>query len=124
MYIGIPAPPTVSVTVNEGSITVTVASQNPGVSASDDSYFFNVVVTDGNQVVLYNMSFNGTADRTFTVDLPIGAYTVQIYSQNMYGVSQGFSATANVTMNAPELPTVNNDDGKIDGVIIVLDIFL
>ncbi len=96
--------------MNQGSITITVESQYPGVLKTDNTYMFNVLVisTDGGeQVVYYNTSFNGTADREILVSLPIGIYTIQIYSQNMYGISQEFSdATVNVTMAAPELPKI------------------
>ena len=109
-----PSSPIISVKVNIGSITVTLQSLYPGVEPGDNSFFFYVTVFDDQSNVVYNMTY-GLNDENITIDLPIGVYTVEVFSQNTYGMSDRVSSTANVIMTMDTSPTI--EDGR--GVSIV-----
>ena len=106
-----PSSPIISVKVNIGSITVTLQSLYPGVEPEDNSsFFFYVTVFDDQSNIVYNMTY-GLNDKNITIDLPIGVYTVEVFSQNTYGMSQRVSSTANVTMTMDTSPTIEDGGG-------------
>ncbi len=112
-YAGIPSSPIISVKVSIGSITVTLQSSYPGVQPGDDSFFFYVTVFDDQSNIVYNMTFYGLNDKNITIDLPIGVYTVEVFSRNTYGMSDRITSTANVTMAMEASPTIEDGGGML-----------
>lgn len=90
-----------SVTVDAGSITVSIMSLYPGVSQNDFSFNFTIIILDSDTNEVYREVFNTTTDRIVVIQLEIGSYTVQVFSQNKYGTSGTAISLANVQMAAP-----------------------
>ena len=87
--IGVPSSPIVTVESGAGYIIVTVRSENGGVPSDDNSFWFRIIVTDENDVVIHNISYSfpSNSEESLSIDLPVGEYTVSVTSVNKYGTS-------------------------------------
>ena len=88
-----------------GRIKISILSQYTGVLSDDDSYQFTIVVTDKDNVVVYNNTNVTRFNQEYIiVYLTIGNYTVKISSKNRYGRSEEAILMAEVPMDPPTPP--------------------
>lgn len=111
---GIPMKPTLSVVNGSRSINLTVSSPFPGVPLNDPSFVFEINVTDSANDTVYSSTFNGTfIDRDISIGLPAGGiYTVEVYSQNKYGISDTAVAVVLANVQTTDPPTLEDNSSK------------
>ena len=120
LNIGIPSSPIITVETGAGYIIVTVCSVSGGVPSDDNSFLFRIIVTDENNIVIHNMSYplRGYASNSteqFTINLPIGDYTVSVSSQNKYGTSEEATTTSLSVVLAPSPSPSPTDTSTTEG---------